>query len=514
MQLRLAVLALLSALPAQQAAPSAKDLVARMQAWRGDALTTQAGVRAEGRVTVGGLVGTATRELRRDGRYAFLVAVEGRRFGEGADARGGWRMNHSGQIDAFTARDAARRQFRQRGWFEGLAGAEVVVGSSERYGGVECDVLRLEHSWTDPLELLIAEDGRLVAERTQQGGNPQVIEYDDWREVDGVRWPFREVLTSESQTRTVEWQTIASARGDAPARPAHVAIGSIADKAERAELELEIHNGYLFVAGTLQGRPTSFLIDTGASVTVVDREVAEQLQLPLRGEFKSGGAGSKRRDASWGGQVHVQLGPVELRPHVSSFALKEIAQGLGHAVDAVLGRELLLAFAVEIDYAGKRLVLHEPGAFKAPADATAIPIGMTATGHVEVEVALDDLPAAPFVLDTGAPIAVIVNSTYVAAQPSLQDRKGAVAMLGGVGGGNPATMVTFGAVTFGGHRFADVPGFLSRAKKGAMAMRESAGIVGATLLRRFRCVFDVSRGTLWLTPGEGIDAPFAARRRG
>ena len=28
-----------------------------------------------------------------------------------------------------------------------LAGAEVVVGSSERYGEVECDVLRLEHAF-------------------------------------------------------------------------------------------------------------------------------------------------------------------------------------------------------------------------------------------------------------------------------------------------------------------------------------------------------------------------------
>jgi hypothetical protein len=87
-------------------------------------------------------------------------------------------------------------------------------------------------------------------------------------------------------------------------------------------------------------------------------------------------------------------------------------------------------------------------------------------------------------------------------------------MLGGVGGGNAATQAPLAKLTFAGHTFTDVPGLFSRAKKGAMAMRESAGILGTQVLRRFHCVFDLRDGALWLTPGEGIDAPFGGGRRG
>jgi hypothetical protein len=116
-------------------------------------------------------------------------------------------------------------------------------------------------------------------------------------------------------------------------------------------IRFRLRDGYLIVVQTMVNGsgPFSFLLDTGATRTIIDPELAEQLQAPVVGKASLTGVLRVREDEL------VQIREVRLGA-VSSSGLGAVVDKLGRqktlapGIRGVLGEDFLSGFDVLIDY--------------------------------------------------------------------------------------------------------------------------------------------------------------------
>ena len=154
------------------------------------------------------------------------------------------------------------------------------------------------------------------------------------------------------------WPSAGCEMGGAPARveaPADSAAGEVA-------FELAGPNdAALLVPVYLNGQgPFDFVLDTGATFTCVDRDVAQRLQLPERTGALGIGAGV-------GGAGRIRLVRVDSLRVGASRALDVTAceldlaqvEQIGLEVDGLLGLNVLKEFRMTLDFEREVLILGE-----------------------------------------------------------------------------------------------------------------------------------------------------------
>jgi hypothetical protein len=134
-------------------------------------------------------------------------------------------------------------------------------------------------------------------------------------------------------------------------------------RADERAVPIVVHNrfGVVLVAGNINGTPAWFIVDTGATVTMVD---AELLQTPF--EKNS----SRFRGDAPGIEVHGKLTGIdlsigtlqEMRRDVASVDFTEIRRVYGKSIRGVLGQDYLRNFGrVSIDYDARELIFTGKG---------------------------------------------------------------------------------------------------------------------------------------------------------
>ena len=121
--------------------------------------------------------------------------------------------------------------------------------------------------------------------------------------------------------------------------------------------------GHFHTDGSLNGRPISVLVDTGAGNTVFSLEIAREMSLPLtRLSVFGGGAGSAKLDVYQIQEARFAIGDVS--PKISALLAMDLThvnqatalRGSG-PIDAVLGADVLEAHSAVIDYGSSSLYL-------------------------------------------------------------------------------------------------------------------------------------------------------------
>ena len=121
--------------------------------------------------------------------------------------------------------------------------------------------------------------------------------------------------------------------------------------------------GHFHTEGTLNGRPISVLVDTGAGSTVFSLDIARELGLRLtKLEMWGGGAGAAQLDVYGIREARFRLG--RLMPTLAMLLAMDLthvnqAASLRRSgpIDAVLGADVLEAHSAVIDYGSSSLYL-------------------------------------------------------------------------------------------------------------------------------------------------------------
>jgi predicted aspartyl protease len=257
--------------------------------------------------------------------------------------------------------------------------------------------------------------------------------------------------------------------------------------------------------------PLSFILDTAASSSVIDRAAAQQLGLRFGHADAATTGGGQVEMAAISGAA-ASIGPLEFSQlPLVAIDLSSLEAGLGHKLDGILGYDIFNRYVVEIDYVASRVRFHESTESAAP-------------GGEEVPLALDDqIPlvdvtvvsangsrgVARVEFDTGQTGGLTLRRSFVDAnqllapsQPSLAIRSGAI-----IAGGVTAQVTRLDSVKLGTAVVNNPMVNVTPGEKDAGVSTQTAGILGAEILKRFHVVVDYRRQRIRLRHNREFATP-------
>ncbi|WP_230481969.1 aspartyl protease family protein [Sphingomonas sp. Leaf21] len=257
---------------------------------------------------------------------------------------------------------------------------------------------------------------------------------------------------------------------------------------------------------TIDGRSLTAILDTGVSFTLL----SQTSPLAVKGKVRPGGQASAIGGAvaiGWMPTRTLSLGGLSRRGGgVAVAPLPALATGDATAVDLLVGRDLLAAHALDIDYPGKRFRLIASG--RMPFTGATAPLVVSPERRVyESVVGLGAARLSPVILDTGDGSALTVTqAAWRAARLTSLPTTTAIGFgLAGPSVNDLAIAPTVRLGTLSAHevevRIEPPQGF-----------SESVGVagrIGSGFLQRYRVLLDPGAGRMILSPGPQADAPAA-----
>jgi hypothetical protein len=359
------------------------------------------------------------------------------------------------------------------------------------------------------------------------GDNTLTLSFADWREIDGVKLPFLlRRSTGDPRADVVVRLEIARCNGTPPrgafARPRDTARpGRFGAGRHVVSLPLTTDSGFLLLQAQVnRSEPLWFLLDTGASLTVLNRDRAGELGIPLQGELAIGTSGGSTGMAIARG-VSFEVPGAEVEDQtVGAISLAAFEAGLGLRMGGILGYDFLNRFVVELDLEASVIRLHDPRRYRYRGRGQVLPLTLENDSNPFVRASLTTADgrtiAGKLEIDSGETKALFLNAPFVEAQRLLNASDKPAAQ------GAKATEKRFftGVSTKGqlarlklGHfAITDVPAGFSLSHEGFVGNPDYAGLIGNAVLSRFRVVLDETRQRLILEPNRRFGEPFAPRQ--
>jgi hypothetical protein len=297
------------------------------------------------------------------------------------------------------------------------------------------------------------------------------------------------------------------------AHPGHPPIPtptiSISDSRHAIPFEL-FRGNRIVVPARINGRDTTVILDTGASMTTLNRDYARSIGLPEGFKIAAKGAGGNV-DAELVSGLTVEIGGFRIaNASVGVMDLGPIRRSIGRPISGIIGRELFNSAVISIDWSKKQIRIQSRDDFKPAPSATAVEVTKKGPFNT-IPVSVAGAPPIEALLDLGNGSALVLPRSYWGDRPELAGLRSAASIAGGVGGMHPARLTTIPQVSLGGQTFTAVPAILS--DSGNNDEPTQMANVGIGLLTQFDVDLDLGRDRIYLTP-RADHPPFVRDRAG
>jgi hypothetical protein len=243
-----------------------------------------------------------------------------------------------------------------------------------------------------------------------------------------------------------------------------------------------------------------FVLDTGASIHLIDRQIALKASVSGGRSAQLSGGGQARVDVQFVDGLKIEAGG--LAWNQQRAALADLGYPDKKHFAGLIGAPILMQYTVQFAFPSRTMRLIDPAAFTVPRGAVQIPFELQE--DLPIVRAMIDAGSGPIearlMIDTGASTFIDLNRPFVEAHrlvALIPDAKAAdrPAALGGTA---PFLYGTGRRVTLGGLAF-DRPRLgLSRAQSGSSSRTERDGVIGNALLENFVVTVVYARRTLVL----------------
>jgi len=445
---------------------------------------------------------------------------------EGYDGRRLWMIDPNGKLQI--RRDRSSLEYEKtmcllESWgylFEG-PGFELAAAGKDTADGSPCEVLALSVDGGASARLFLDDSTFLVdrIEIASPDGNT-VLTYGDYRRVGGVMFPFavRTEIPALAQRIETTYRSIAANEGTDPAIFLPPAAGAkdyrFASGKPSEELPFEYRSRHIYLPARIAGRDGDlyFLLDSGASMTVIDSAVAAGMGLPFGGTIPGAGAGGMA-DFHMTRVPGLIIGGIELSEQTAiTFPIANILREIGNIeVGGVLGYDFLSRFVTRIDFERSTITFAEPDSF-APRGGERIVDAPLVHNIFTLPASLDTTKAV-FYLDTGANSSIL-HAGFAERTGIAGGRRTIPMGIRGAGGDETASLCRFDSLGIGGFSIARPVFAIARSMKGIGVLANVDGIVGNDILERFAVTLDYGRQRVLLEMNARFAGAFYPDRSG
>ena len=446
------------------------------------------------------------------------------KIAQGYDGERMWRVDPNGMLvyvqdpesiaDQITTCiiDSYHYLLSDEGFTASLSGTDTIDGTS-------CTTVELMPKQGTPCRLYFDDETSLLVRLSMQTKNGLVSEtYRDYRPVKGVMFPHRTRMQQLSINQSIEVR-IRSIAVNEPVDPLLFLPppGSVNDYSFTqgrgpAMVPFTTYDRHIYLPVRLLGSDEEFLfmVDSGASMTVIDSTLAARMGFPL---------GERLLGAGAGGTADFYMTKIEgfsiegvsfTEQTVIAYPISDL---IGRFVDievaGILGYDFLSRFVTRIDYERSILTLYEPdsAAGTAPLDAPLIHNVFSVEGMV------DGLYGGTFLIDTGAGNSMLQKG-FSEKNGLFANRSKVEISIMGAGGEESAYLARFDSFEIGGITIEKPLFALSTAERGIGAFPGISGIIGNDILQRFTVTLDYRHQRIGLEKNRFFDSPVAKDRSG
>jgi PDZ domain/Aspartyl protease len=486
------------------------------------ALDAARSIHSRSKISAFGFEGTIESWVQKPDKMASQTALGPFTLKDGYDGTTAWRVDQNGKLSIRDGKDLENEKgsawIENGRWLEpDQGGGSITVQGQEKDSSGAWTVLQV----TPPIGRVhaywfSAKTGLLDRVVTRTDQQTVTTRLSDYRMEAGALRAHHEETSVEGMARnnissTLDslWvnETIDPSRFSPPQESA--ADFSFLKGSGPARLPIRYGEKHVWIKVSVDGLPAEdFILDTGASVSLLDSAWAADHHIASEGKMQAVGAGAN------GDVAFAKVGAIQVAgpdgdgvkiagQKLAVLALNRfVAPFFWRNAAGVLGYDFISRFVLEIDYDQQTLTIHDPRTFKYAGKGTGVPITLAGSIPV-VKAKLDGQYEGEFRLDVGSGSSLDVHGPY-ARKNGLREKLGKTVevMGGGFGGTFTSVAGRMKSMEIGPYSWKDPLVTLSGAETGGLASQDYAGNIGNEVFERFICTFDYEHRMLYLEPGK------------
>jgi hypothetical protein len=386
-------------------------------------------------------------------------------------------------------------------------------------GNVECHVIKMANIINDDYTLFFINNENYYAVKAiiKQPDVEIHTLYSDYRRVDGILIPFHEeteILPREKketvQLERYEFNVKAdSALFEPPIKD--IEDFEFANGENSADIPFTFVENNIYLPVTINGETRFWLLDNGASMSIIDADYAKKLGLTPEGEIKGFGIASVF-DFSFVTLPPYLVRGIRFDPQ-KIFSFKGLSERLYDSdIVGIMGHDFLSRFVVKIDYAEKTLSFYHPDRFEYKGEGRVIDAPLR-NKLFSLPAIVNEKYKGRWALDIGA-FDVSFHYPY-AKEKGMLSLKGVERISADLGGQHGERTIRFKTMELGGYKvlnpLINIPLNMG---KGSNVSKEIIGNIGNTLLRHFTVYLDYKRQQVIIEKGKDFDRKFPEDKSG
>lgn len=480
---------------------------------------------AEGKTTFDGLVGTFRNWEETPLKYRLEEDYNVIKQAFGDNGKQSWSVDPNGKVQIHRDEETIKRR-KVKALLEVYDHARpdtknfiFTYKGEKKIGDFYCHVVEMANVINDDRTFFFfnRENYYLVKSILKQPDFEIHTLFSDYRNIDGILHPFHEEteIIPREKKETIQLikydfnVKIDSAVFEPPEKDVKDFEFENGENSENISFYFVENNIYLSVI--INGETRLWLLDNGASMSIIDADYANKLGLKSEGEIKGFGIASIF-DFSFATLPSYRVGDIRFDPQ-KIFFYKGLSKRLyDSTVVGILGYDFLSRFVVKIDYASKTLSFYHPDKFEYKGSGKIIDAPLREKIFA-VPVIVDDKYKGKWTLDIGA-FDMSFNYPY-AKDNNLLELKGLERVSADLGGQHAEKTVRFKSVELGGYKVLNPLINIPVSKgKGSNDSREITGNLGNYLLRHFVIYLDYKRQQVIVEKGKDFEQNFPEDKSG